>query len=229
MAAERVAPFRVDVVANGARLHLEVAVLMLISEATLWPENAPKLSPSNIQLRTYMGEGLVIKESAAVTVQNNGQLMEDLHLLVVEGSSPILMGREWLMRVRLDWSQLHTIRENTQNHSPAFTTLLDKHKQLFKDELGTIHRTQAKLHLDPNAQPKFHQPRNVPYAIHGRVEQALARLEKHGVIEPVNSADWATPIVPVVKKDCTIRVCGNYKVTVNQAAKVDRRPVFIPG
>ena len=124
MAAERVAPFSVDVVANGARLHLEVgrgAVLMLISEATLWPENTPKLSPSNIQLRTYMGEGLVIKESTAVTVQYNSQLMEDLHLLVVEGNSPILMGREWLMRVRLDWSQLHTIRENTQNYSTRQT------------------------------------------------------------------------------------------------------------
>ena len=81
------------------------------------------------------------------------------------------------------------------------------------------------IHLDPNAQPKFHQPRNVPYAIHGRVEQALARLEKHGVIEPVNSADRATPIVPVMKKDGTIWVCGDYKVTVNQAATVDTYPL----
>jgi hypothetical protein len=122
VAAKRVAPFSVDIVANGARLHLEVdrgAALTLISEATLWPENAPKLSASDIRLRTYMG-GVVIKESTAVTVQYNGQLMEDLHLLVVEGNSPILMGREWLMRVRLDWSQLmpsERTHKTTHRHS----------------------------------------------------------------------------------------------------------------
>ena len=105
------------------------------------------------------------------------------------------------------WSQL---RENTQYHSPALATLLDKQKRLFKDKLGTIHGMQAKLHLDPNAQLKFHWPRNVPYAICGSVEQALGCPEKHGVIEPVDFTDWAAPIVLVMKKDGTIQVCGDY-------------------
>ena len=48
---------------------------------------------------------------------------------------------------------------------------------------------------------------------------------KQGVISPVKFSDWAAPIVPSVKKDGTIRVCGDYKVTVNQAEKVDRYPL----
>ena len=44
----------------------------------------------------------------------------------------------------------------------------------------------------------------------GSVEQALGCPEKHGVIEPVDFADWAAPIVLVMKKDGTIQVCGDY-------------------
>ena len=38
-------------------------------------------------------------------------------------------------------------------------------------------------------------------------------------------AKWAAPIVPVVKWDGTICICGVYKLTVNRAAKVDSYPL----
>ena len=38
-------------------------------------------------------------------------------------------------------------------------------------------------------------------------------------------SEWAAPIVPVVKTDGSIRICGDYKVTVNQAAKLDTYPL----
>ena len=34
-------------------------------------------------------------------------------------------------------------------------------------------------------------------------------------------SEWAVPIVPVVKKDGSVRICGEYKLTVNQASKLD--------
>jgi hypothetical protein len=57
------------------------------------------------------------------------------------------------------------------------------------------------------------------------VEKELERLEQQGVIEPIKFSDWAAPIVPVIKSDGSIRICGDYKVTVNQAAKVDHYPI----
>ena len=50
-------------------------------------------------------------------------------------------------------------------------------------------------------------------------------MQEDGTIEPVQFADWAAPIVPIVKDDKSIRICGDYKVTVNQAAKLDNYPI----
>ena len=57
------------------------------------------------------------------------------------------------------------------------------------------------MNLDPEAKPKFHKARPVPYAIRPLLEVELDRLTKEGILEPVAFADWAAPIVPVLKPD----------------------------
>ena len=61
----------------------------------------------------------------------------------------------------------------------------------------------------------------LPYSLKGKIEQELDRLVKQGVIEPNTFSEWAAPIVPVLKKEGTVRICGDYKLSVNQASKVD--------
>ena len=78
---------------------------------------------------------------------------------------------------------------------------------------------EAKLIIDTEVQPKFYRPRPVPYALKERVGQELDRLERTGVIEKIPNSEWAAPIVPVVKPDGSIRICGDYKLTANKAAK----------
>ncbi|XP_056132822.1 uncharacterized protein K02A2.6-like, partial [Lampris incognitus] len=53
----------------------------------------------------------------------------------------------------------------------------------------------------------------------------LTRLTDLGMISPVEHSDWATPVVPVNKKDGTVRLCGDFKVTLNQALCVDKYPI----
>ena len=67
----------------------------------------------------------------------------------------------------------------------------------------------------------FHKARPVLYALREKIEQDLERLERAGTIKPVQYSQWATPIVPVTKSDGTVRVCGDYKLTVNKVSKLD--------
>ncbi|GBO23505.1 Uncharacterized protein K02A2.6, partial [Araneus ventricosus] len=55
--------------------------------------------------------------------------------------------------------------------------------------------------------------RTVPFALKGRVENEIDRLEKEGITEKVESSEWATP---VVKPDGSIRLCADYSITLNQ-------------
>ena len=124
-----------------------------------------------------------------------------LPLVVVKGDGPSLLGRDWLGKLRLDWSELHQI----QSTAPGpLKELLDRHSEVFKDELGTIQGTTAKIQVDPTVQPRFCKARSVPYALWAKVDAELERLDREGIIEKVTYAKWAAPIVPVVKQDGTI-------------------------
>ncbi|GFV22709.1 uncharacterized protein K02A2.6 [Trichonephila clavipes] len=51
--------------------------------------------------------------------------------------------------------------------------------------------------------------RTVPFALKGRVENEIDRLEKRGYHRKVDSSEWATPVVPVVKSDGSIRLASD--------------------
>ena len=57
------------------------------------------------------------------------------------------------------------------------------------------------------------------------MEQELERLVDEGILSPVEFSEWAAPIVPVLKPNGTVRICGDYKCTVNQASKLDNYPI----
>ena len=91
--------------------------------------------------------------------------------------------------------------------------------------MGKIIGVTAKIHVPDQVQPKFFKPRPLPYALKEKVEKELLRLQESGVITPIQFSDWAAPIVPVVKSDGSIRICGDYKVTVNAVAKLETYPL----
>ena len=56
----------------------------------------------------------------------------------------------------------------------------------------------------------------------------LDRLEMLGVLEKTTFCEWAAPIVVVPKKDGRMRICGDYKVTINPSLDVDQYPLPKP-
>ena len=95
----------------------------------------------------------------------------------------------------------------------------------FQTRTGTVKGVTAKLHLKDNVNPVFQKARPVPYALRPAVEKELKKMEDEGVIEPVEVSNWATPIVCVPKTDGSVRVCGDYKGTVNPAFQTQQFPI----
>jgi hypothetical protein len=198
------------------------AAASVISERTYknaWVGEArPSLLTTNVLLRTYSGERLNIRGEIKVDVQFRDKKAK-LNLLVVVGNGPSLMGRDWISVLQPNFSVLRSSVDG------SLQSLLDKHAVLFKEELGRIKGVKVKIHVDPKARPLFFKPRPVPYALRARVEEELKRLEAAGIIEPVTHSDWAAPVVPVVKGDGSIRLCGDYKLTVNRVASLEKYPL----
>lgn len=53
----------------------------------------------------------------------------------------------------------------------------------------------------------------------------MNRLEKDGVIRLVDNNDWGTPLVPVLKRNGAIRICGDYETTINRYPEEVKHPL----
>ena len=85
---------------------------------------------------------------------------------------------------------------------------------------------KAKLTVEEVVQPKFSKPRIVPYAIKPYFEKELERLQKEGIISPVEYSQWASGVVKVGKRETKdVRLCGDYKVTINPVLREDKYPL----
>lgn len=143
------------------------------------------------------------------------QERKQLSLIVAKGQTPSL-----LSQLKLYWKAAYKVQK-----IDPLSTILDAHQVVFREELGMIKGTTAKIHVDPEVRPQFCKPRPVPFSLRKKVEDELVRLERDGIIRPRQFSEWAAPIVPVLKSDGSVRICGDYKITANRAVKVDTHPI----
>ncbi len=78
-----------------------------------------------------------------------------------------------------------------------------------------------KLLVNDEAKPKFFKPRPVPFLLRDKVEKELDDLQAKGIISPVQIS---APIVPVLKQNGKLRICGDFKLAINQAAPTEVYP-----
>ena len=137
-----------------------------------------------------------------------------------ECSGPTLLGRNWLNSINQDWPMINNIA------TEEYTHLLKKYSQVF-DLTNTkpVKGIEAKIHVLSDAKPCYYKPRDIPLAITELINNEIDRLLAEGIILPVTHSDWAAPVVPAVKADKQIRLCGDYKITVNKCTTNDSYPL----
>ena len=183
------------------------------------------LDNTEVTLQTYTAEPMKVLGEATVQVKY-GDYCGTLKVYVVNGTGPNLMGLNWLQHIRLDWKSLGVaVVKNKPQYLPE---ILEHYQEVFQDELGNMKDFTAKLEIKSNAKPKFCRPRSIPFAIKELVEQELKSLQSKGILEQVKCSEWATPLVPVPQPDGKIRLCGDYKTTVNPVLDVDQYPLPKP-
>ena len=200
------------------------ASMTILSSQTyrkLWKNgNRPTLRPTNVKLRSYGGHPISVLGTISVSVKTKPEEQaRTLQLLVVEGNGPNLLGRDWLVVLQLDWHQVHRMTSHVEE-------LLSRYREVFDNHLGSYTGQPATIFVDPQAAPRYCKARSIPYALKDLVSEELSKLERDGVISPVKFSDWAAPIVPVLKKGGkAVRICGDYKMTVNRAARLEQYPI----
>lgn len=185
----------------------------------------PALQKTPLRLSCFLGP-LPVVGKVDMQVQL-GPVTVSSSLIVVDHRGPLLCGRDTIEEFRKAGMLLVEGTSSSVNvvHADSqLTALLDEFPDLFEN-LGCCKGPPVKLYLKESAQPRFLKARTVPYAMRAQVSAEIDRLVEVGVLSPVSVAEWATPVVPVAKKNGDIRLCGDFKLTVNPATRTEQYPL----
>ncbi|KAM8701369.1 hypothetical protein ACLKA7_000226, partial [Drosophila subpalustris] len=180
----------------------------------IWPKGKLDLSKCDLDLNDYQKNPIPVKGVADVSILYNQRKIENLPLVIVTGGGANLLGCNWFDALGIRIEGIFSITSDT-----TIKSVLSKFNNLFSTNLGKLTGPPVSLCIDASATPVRLPPRRIPFAIKGMVEEEINRLCNQGILERVEYTDWATPIVPVIKKDGSVRICGDYKSTVNKVIK----------
>ena len=177
------------------------------------------LSPSKVSLHQYDHSPLAMVGECHANIEFNGHKMKATFVVVdITGKHP-LFGRDWLQQLGIDLTalvnqsaiQMHQVDQQLSE----LDSFLIEYADIFKRELGLLRDIEATVTVQQSAAPRFHKYQPVPFALKEKVEEALQSQVAEGELIPVEQSEWAAPIVVVHKKDGGIRICGDFKVSIN--------------
>lgn len=216
-------PIFAEVTIQGktVQMELDTGAVFSVMDETEFERRFPDtvIEPSTVKLRGYFGQLAAVVGKATVMAEFGGKA-ELLPLFVVRGGSRALLGRNWARAFNMPLDQLVNVHQVSSTEE-----LAGRFHSVFSEGLGTLKGMKATISVPEGTRPRFFRPRTVPFALQDLVAQELQRLQRDGILTPVRTSEWAAPIVPVLKKDGRIRICGDFKLTVNQVAITEVYPV----
>lgn len=223
---------KIDVHINGQRCTMDWdpgSVYSIIS-TQLWKRiGAPALTKGP-KLHAYCNFKLKPKGLTDVEVELRG-IVKILPVVVMKDAEPMLFGLQWSEMFGMIFPEpVYSIKHpTTAKANTSLQQILHRHEHLFDNELGKVKNYQVNIHVKQNAEPKHLPARPVKFSMKKNIERELDRLVTEGIISPIDPnltpIEWATPTVNVLKKDGRVRICGDYRITINPALIAHSHPV----
>ncbi|XP_015266366.1 PREDICTED: uncharacterized protein K02A2.6-like [Gekko japonicus] len=164
------------------------------------------------------GGGFRVGGRDSFTVEFKGKSAV-LSCLIAEGNRTNLLGLDWFDPLGIAVVGVNTVVEN------KWAVLYSEFPEVFGGGLGRYNGPPVSFDLDPGVRPIRLKYRKVPIPFKAKIEAELDKLVEQGVLEPVPFGKWETPIVTPIKPDGSIRICADYKCTINKALQQHSYPV----
>ena len=151
------------------------------------------------------------------------KLANDSHyhtFLVARGNKVNIFGRDLLNKFNFQIVQRDHVINSIS--SPIFSEF---HDYLNSNFVSNV-RESVQLDMPVDAKPVYIRARQIPVRLKTNLKSELDRLVLNGIITPVYSSEWATPIVIVHKKDGSLRLCADFSCTVNKYLKAVNSPLI---
>lgn len=221
----------VDLNINNRSVIMEIDTGAIVTICTLASYKSHfsnvKIEPmTDFPLNAANGVNIEIKGVIKVDVEFKGSKF-NLPIVIMEGEKPLLLiGRNWLDVLYRSWRNTFRINSIQDTVSKFLSEIKVKYNNVFKKEISEpVKEFKAEIVLQDGAIPIVHKAYNIPFSQKEKAEKEYDRLEREGVWEKIKDADWGAPTVIVPKSDGSIRVCGNYAVTVNPYIRTDHYPI----
>ena len=220
------APLKTQVTVNGVPVLFQIDTGAGVSRINVDDYNDKfhdcELSESNVKLRAYTGNTISVVGQCDVTIELAGHSVH-LPLVGVEGNGPPLLCRSRLQKLRIPWDQMFEVNSVDNDH--ALQSVLPEFNSMFSNATGLFHDVTLHFEYDKSVSPEFYKHQSPALSMRRCIESEVDNLQTANIIKKVTHAEWAAPVMPVVKKLGSIRLCGDYKLTANKAVELDRYPL----
>ncbi|KAJ8935518.1 hypothetical protein NQ314_012752 [Rhamnusium bicolor] len=178
-----------------------------------------RLMNDSTVLRAYDGNVLAPLGYFKTNVTFN-EVSLPLKFYVVKSSGPNLLERDWLenFKVKIDVINHMSVDEKIKR-------TINKYPSVFQNKIGMYKFESVSLEVKEDSVPIFCKHRTIPLAFTEQVEKELDKMNAEEILVPVENSEWATPLVPVLKASGSVRICGDYRITVNKCLKDYKYPL----
>lgn len=188
---------------------------------------------NKMPLSVVSGEKLEVLGSVNVRVTTKtGEFELPLTIIKTRKRFTPLLGRNWLevlcpsWRAKLTINSIDSPKEIELVRAKMLKGLKTKFPSLFDNDLTKpIKEFVVDIRMNHAFRPFVHKPYTVPFHLRERVSVQLDQLERAGILEKIEYAECASPMVVVAKANKDLRICFDGSVTINPYIETHHYPL----